>query len=120
MTQNHKKKLSKVIKFSKKLLKILCMACIFSMALASQVFAADDPKIVSGTQKLFTYGTTALALLIPAGAGVFLGYHAFQKSVSDDDAVIAHKNKLMKNVLIGAIIAETASGIVAFVLNFYA
>ena len=86
---------------------------------------ADPPKqetqpvLVSGTVKLFKAITSWLLLIIPVGAGAVLGYHALQKSLSDDQAVIAEKNKLMKNVIIGAAIAETASGLVTLILVYY-
>ena len=80
----------------------------------------DPPKIVTGTVALFKAGSLWLLLIIPVGAGFFMGYHALQKSMSDDDAVIADKNKKIKNTLIGAVIAETATGLVAAILAFYA
>lgn len=81
--------------------------------------AADTPKLVTGTVELFRAATTWLLIIIPVGAGLFLGIHAIQKALSTDQAVIAEKNKLMKNVLIGAAIAETASGLATIFLSFY-
>lgn len=84
----------------------------------SNVYAAQ-PKLVSGTVALFQAITGWLLLIIPVGAGAVLGYHALQKSLTDDQAIIAEKNKMMKNVIIGAAIAETASGLVTIILGFY-
>lgn len=80
---------------------------------------SDAPKIVTGTVNLFKAISNWLLLIIPVGAGAFLGYQALQKSMTDDQAVIAEKNKLMKNTLIGAAIAETATGLVSAFLSFY-
>lgn len=88
------------------------------MGISTQVHAAT-PKLVSGTIDLFKAATGWLTLIIPSGAGVFLAYHATQKALSDDQAVIAEKNKLMKNVIIGAAVATTASGLATIILGFY-
>lgn len=87
--------------------------------IASPVYAAQ-PKLVTGTVALFQAATTWLLVIIPVGAGTVLGYTALQKSLTDDHAVLAEKNKMMKNVLIGAAIAETSSGLVTAILAFYA
>jgi len=89
------------------------------MFMFSSPVYADQPKLVSGTVALFQAATTWLLVIIPVGAGFMLGYQALLKSMTDDHAVVAEKNKFMKNVLIGAIIAETASGLVVLVLSFY-
>jgi len=80
---------------------------------------AGTPKLVTGTVALFTAAGGWLLLIIPVGAGAVLGYHALQKSLSDDHAVIAEKNKFIKNVIIGAILAETAVGLITVILSFY-
>ncbi len=81
---------------------------------------AGQPKLVTGTVALCQSATTWLLAIIPVGAGAMLGYQALQKSLTDDQAIIAEKNKFMKNVLIGAAIAESASGLVTVILSFYA
>lgn len=80
---------------------------------------ADSPALVSGTVKLFQNITAWLLLIIPVGAGAFLAFHATQKALSDDQAVIAEKNKLMKNAVIGAAVAESASGLITLILGYY-
>lgn len=102
--------------------KVLTVAIYTSMFLAmstSNAFAADTPTIVTGTEKLFQTGTTWLLGIIPAAAGCMLGYQASQKSLTDDEGVIAQRNKFMKNVVKGAVVAECASGIITAVLSFY-
>jgi hypothetical protein len=81
---------------------------------------APPPKLVTGTQKLFNDATVWLLILIPVGAALFIGWQAFQKSLSEDDAVIADKNKKIKTSLIAAVIAESATAIVTLVLSYYA
>lgn len=96
------------------MLMALCMALVYVMPAA-----ATAPKLVTGTVELFKTATTWLLIIIPVAAGLYLGFHALMKSLAEDNAVIAEKNKLMKNVLIGAAIAEGASGLVTVVLSFY-
>lgn len=85
----------------------------------TNIVHAGQPKLVSGTVALFAAISGWLLIIIPGGAGAILGWHAFQKTLTDDQATIAEKNKLMKNVIIAAAVAETASGIITIVLNFY-
>lgn len=90
---------------------------MITMAMSSQVYA--QPKLVSGTVSLFKAITSWLLILIPVGAGAVLGWHAFNKSMTEDQSVVAEKNRMMKNVIIGAAIAETASGLITVILGFY-
>lgn len=98
--------------------KILLLTLFCFVLFSSPVYAAE-PKLVSGTVKLFQSITKWLLVIIPVGAGAVLGWHALQKSLTDDQAVIAEKNKQMKNTVISAAVAETASGLITIILNFY-
>lgn len=91
---------------------------MITMVMSSQAYAAQ-PKLVSGTVSLFKAITSWLLILIPVGAGAVLGWHAFNKSMTEDQSVVAEKNRMMKNVIIGAAIAETASGLITVILGFY-
>lgn len=110
--------LSKALKKFEKSYNLLIVAMILGVFFVSPAYA-NTPKLVSGTVNLFQAITGWLLLIIPVGAGAMLGYQALQKSLTDDQAVIAEKNKFMKNILIGAAIAETASGLVTIFLGFY-
>ena len=77
------------------------------------------PDIVAGTVALFQAITTWLLVLIPVLAGATLGFFALQKTMCDDQSLIADKNKKMKNVLISAVIGMGSVGIVSLVLSFY-
>lgn len=77
------------------------------------------PGIISGTEKLFGDVTTWILVLVPVGVGAFIGYQALQKSLTEDDAVIADKNKKIKNSMIAAIVAESAVALVKLVLSYY-
>lgn len=110
--------LSKLLGKGEKAYQALILGLILTAFFVTPAFATQ-PKLVSGTVALFKAITGWLLLIIPVGAGAVLGYHALQKSLSDDQAVIAEKNKQMKNVIIGAAIAETASGLVTIILGFY-
>lgn len=113
-----KEKLSRVLKRGEKPFNTAVLTLVFIMVVAINAYAGE-PKVVSGTKLLFADGTLWLSGLIPVGAGLMLGFQAFQKSMTDDTAVIAEKNRFMKNVLIGAAIAESASGLAALILNYY-
>lgn len=118
MQNKFKKKLFVLMQKAEKAYTSLLVSLLMLSSNTSFVYAAQ-PKIVSGTVSLFQSVSTWLLLIIPVGAGAFAGYHALQKSLTDDQAVIAEKNKLIKNTIIGAIIAETADGLVTTVLSFY-
>ena len=110
--------ISKVLRKGEKWYQACVMGLMLTAIFITPTFATQ-PKLVSGTVALFQAITGWLLVIIPVGAGAVLGYHALQKSLSDDQAVIAEKNKQMKNVIIGAAIAETASGLVTVILGFY-
>lgn len=114
-----KKSILQVVKKVKNICTIILAALTFVLVNVSDTYAAEQPKIVTGTVDLFQAATGWLLLIIPVGAGLFVGYHALQKSLTDDQAVISEKNKLIKNTIVGAIIAETASGLVTLILSFY-
>lgn len=104
-------------RFEKSYFTLVTMSLLMTLAI-SPSFAAD-PKLVTGTRDLFRAATGWALIVIPVGAGFYLTYISGQKALTEDQAVIAEKNKLMKNVLIGAAIAVTASGLVNVVLAFY-
>lgn len=110
--------LSNVLNRGEKLYNTFIVTLMLMMSAAPAY--AGQPTIVTGTVNLFKAFTTWLLVIIPVGAGAMLGYQALQKSLSDDQAIIAEKNRFMKNVLIGAIVAECASGLVTVILGFYA
>lgn len=118
MTKKFKEKFLKILSKNEKVYNTLILSLMLALIVATNAYAT--PKLVTGTVNLFKAATTWLLLIIPVGAGAVLGYQALQKSLTDDSAVIAEKNKMMKNVLIGAAIAETAAGLVTVVLSFYA
>lgn len=110
--------LSNVLCKFEKVYYTLVLSIVINSSLIGSAYASQ-PKLVSGTVNLFKAISGWLLLIIPVGAGAVLGYHALQKSLTDDQAIIAEKNKLMKNVIIGAAIAVTASGLVNIILGFY-
>lgn len=83
------------------------------------VVYAEDPKLVTGTLALFNAAMNWLLILIPTGAALKLAYHAFKKMINEDQAIITEQNRMMKNSLITAVIAETAVSVVKIVLSFY-
>lgn len=117
------KKLSS--KLSKKFITVFTLSLVvlsssgITYAAASAPNQPQPPKIVTGTVSLLSTISNWLLLIIPVGVGAMLGIQALQKSMTDDQAVIAEKNKLMKNTLIAGAIAMTADGLAALILNFY-
>ena len=49
-----------------------------------------------------------------------IGFHGWMKSMADDPNAISDRNKKMKNVAIGAAIAECTSGLVTVFLGYFA
>lgn len=93
---------------------------VFTMLYTSQlVYAAGEPIIISGTINLFNAAKGWINLLIPVCGGVFVGFHSWQKSMSDDESMIAKHNKMIKNTIIGCIMAMAAVNLISFVLSFY-
>lgn len=121
MMKKSKKNFFKLLKKNEKGYNTLVLTAMILMVMTSNVYATTPttPKLITGTVSLFKAITTWLLLIIPVGAGAVLGYQALMKSLTDDQGVIAEKNKMMKNVLIGAAIAETASGLVTVILSYY-
>lgn len=114
-----RQKLSKILEKGGKAFNILICSLALLLVSSTNAYAAGEPKLVTGTVALFQEASKWLLGIIPVGAGLMLGYQALQKSLTDDTAVIAEKNKFMKNVIIGAAIAECASGLVMVILSFY-
>lgn len=102
----------------KKFINLLTVSVFIFFAFTSSVFAAQ-PTIVTGTVNLLKAISTWLLIIIPLGAGVFIAVHAFKKSTTDDQAEIAVHNKMIKNTIIGAIVAVCADGLIAVILGFY-
>ncbi|MBO8129278.1 MAG: hypothetical protein H0Z39_08795 [Peptococcaceae bacterium] len=81
---------------------------------------AAPPQLVTGAQNLLNDVLTWLLWLIPAAAGAAIAYHALVKQLSDGDpSTIASHNRAMKNVLIGAAIGWSASGLVKWFLSYF-
>lgn len=120
MKKRFKNFIEKGLNKHEKAFKMSVLALVLAMSFGvNPSYASSGVKLIDGTVDLFDAISGWLLLIIPTGAGTVLGYHALQKSLSDDQAVIAEKNKAMKNVIIGAAIATTASGLVKIVLAFY-
>lgn len=110
------KKIKKMIPF------ILILMMFVSTSFGADIVPdglSEAPKIVTGTKNLFEWVMIVLLFLIPVTAGVVIAYNAIRKYMTSDDIEIKRRNKLMKNVLIGAILAFSADGIIVAVLSFY-
>lgn len=92
---------------------------VIMLVAVTPVFATE-PKLVTGSKKLFNDAFLWLLGLIPVGAILMFGWHAWMKSMAEDEgAEVAKRNKSMKRVVIYAAIAETASGLVAALLAYF-
>jgi hypothetical protein len=90
------------------------------LLVATPVAFAATPNIVSGGQKLATDALTWILILVPVTAALWIGYHAWMKSMADGDpGAVAERNKAMKRVLIGSAIAECAGGLVTLFLSYF-
>ena len=77
------------------------------------------PTIISGTLALLNAASGWITVLAPVVGGVFGGYHAIMKSRADDEMEIAKHQKMIKNAIIGTVVAMTITGTITFVTSFY-
>ncbi len=77
------------------------------------------PTIISGTIALLNAASKWILLIAPLTGSVFGGYHAIKKSTSDDDMEIKKHEKMIKNAIVGVVVAMTVSGIITFVTGYY-
>lgn len=113
-----KKKFNKgnVKRFSKVFGPLLIMMFAFSLP----TYAAGTPKIMSGTTSLVQTSLNWVMALIPTAAAFALGWCKVQKMISGNDpAVVAKQNTWMKNIIISAVIGETASALITSIVAFY-
>ena len=89
------------------------------MMVAAPAFAAT-PNIVTGASNLMKDALTWVLILVPVAAALMIGFHGWMKSMADDPNAISDRNKKMKNVAIGAAIAECTSGLVTVFLGYFA
>ncbi|WP_274655573.1 hypothetical protein [Paenibacillus humicola] len=82
--------------------------------------AGAEPNIVVGAQKLMQDALKWVLILVPVSATLMIGFHGWMKSMADGDpGAIADRNRKMKNVAVGAAIAECASGLVTVLLTYF-
>jgi len=111
---------STVLERLNKPIRLIITSFVLSSVLSVNAFAtATEPKLVSGTLELIKKGTGWLTLIVGGGAALFLGYLALCKALTEDQAVIAEKNKLMKNTVKSSVIAVSATGLITLILSFY-
>lgn len=78
------------------------------------------PEVVSSAANLLQDALTWILFLIPVAAALMIGYHSLLKIMSDGEAgEIAERNKKMKQILIAAVIAFAAVGIVTAILAYF-
>lgn len=82
-------------------------------------YAADQPKIISGTVKLASDATLWLLLIIPGGIGAFIGWQSLKKGMTEEQGEIAHYNKNIKNAAIAGVIAVSADALIKLILSYY-
>lgn len=85
-----------------------------------EVVIENLPKIIVGAQALISDIMVWLLLLIPIAGGAMIAYHSLMKILSDGDpVVVAEKNKKIKSVLVGVVIAMSASGLVTAIIAYF-
>lgn len=97
---------------------VLSFVFVLVLGFVTPVFAT--PSFVDGGKRLLQDILKWILILVPVAAAAMIGYHALMKTLSDGDpATIADRNKKMKTVLIGAIIAVSASALVTLILSYF-
>lgn len=103
----------------KKVKKIVILMTVLLVNSCGYAFAAE-PQIVTGTKNFFNDLLKWILILVPVGSSAMVAYHAIMKGLSEGEpAVVADRNKKIKNVLIAAAIAETSAGLVNAFLNYF-
>lgn len=77
------------------------------------------PSIVSGTISLLNAASGWITVIAPIVGGLFGGYHAIMKAKADDEMEIAKHQKMIKNAIVGTVVAMTITGTITFVTGFY-
>ncbi|WP_319618388.1 conjugal transfer protein [Bacillus cereus group sp. BfR-BA-01700] len=86
----------------------------------TSAYAADQPKIYSGTKTMIGDATTWLIALVPIAGGCMVAWQQFKKQMSDNDpADIAHANKRTKQILIATAIGVSAVGLIKWWASYY-
>ncbi|HEF5239018.1 conjugal transfer protein [Bacillus cereus] len=86
----------------------------------TSAYAADQPKIYSGTKAMIGDATTWLIALVPIAGGCMVAWQQFKKQMSDNDpADIAHANKRTKQILIATAIGVSAVGLIKWWASYY-
>ncbi|AEA19707.1 MULTISPECIES: hypothetical protein [Bacillus] len=117
MTKGKKKKISfkHYLAFA---LPYVLFAALF--VIDTSAYAADEPKIYSGTKKMIGDATTWLIALVPIAGGCMVAWQQFKKQMSDNDpADIAHANKRTKQILIATAIGVSAVGLIKWWASYY-
>jgi hypothetical protein len=101
-----------------RLFQVLVMAFML-LSIATPAWA--DITFLADTTTLVQVIATWLLVIIPVAAGVMLAYYALMKMMNEGDPQIAMKsNHAMKNVIIAAVIGESAAGLIASITGYYA
>jgi H+/Cl- antiporter ClcA len=100
---------------------VTSLLAVTTLFVSQVAFAFQTSTYATGTASLindiFFWLTT---ILIPATAGLMIGYHAWRKKVADGDgSTITDANKAIKRILIAAVIGETASTLVTLITGYY-
>lgn len=93
-------------------LSVICVSFSFASPVA-------DPKIVSGTKSLLQAISAWITGLIPLATACVAAYFGLLKTMAQDDADIADKNKKMRGVILAGIVATCISGLAYVILDFY-
>lgn len=93
----------------------------FSLFLAQPAFANSISKsiFVTGTKAMLNDALTGILILVPIAAAAMIAWLSYLKKGLQEPAEIAQKDKLIKKIMIAAVIAFGSSTIVKIVLSYY-
>jgi hypothetical protein len=101
-----------------RLFRVLVMTFML-LSIAAPAWA--DITFLSDTTTLVQAIATWLLVIIPVAAGVMLAYYAVMKMMNEGDPQVAqHANRAMKNVIIAAVVGESAAGLIGGITSYYA
>jgi hypothetical protein len=112
------KKVNMAMKNYERLFQVLVMT-VMLLSIATPAWAAIT--FLSDTTTLVQAIATWMLVIIPVAAGAMLAYYALMKMFNEGDPQVAMRaNHAMKNVVVAAVIGESAAGIIAGITSYYA
>ena len=109
-----------VMKKYERLFQALVMAFMLLSIAAPAWAASSGIGFLDDTTALVSAISGWMLIIIPIAAGLMLAYYAAMKMMNEGDPQVAMRaNHAMKNVIIAAVIGESAAGLISGITSYY-